>query len=191
MSLSRRQLIGNYDIMGDTRLIGAAVQEALADEAEAPSPLVARGGGLNSDLITEEVRRAVAAKIMSRNALLLKETQPTKSRIFPLGFESDGPVASNDSVTITSRPQVLFRGERLVVPSDIAGDFTIDDLKVGKDSQFVAEGSIPARVLQENAVDVLFQLDTAQISQDITISATNIGGAPRVFRAALFGSAAE
>lgn len=181
--LARRHLVGNYEIMGDNmRLIG----EAIAEMQEEQSGLVNRGG-----LVTADVERAVAAKIMGRNALMLKETQPTKSRVFPLGFESDGAVDAGESTTITSRPQVLFRGERLVIPSDIAGDFVIDDVKVGKDSQFVAEGSIPGRVLQENAVDVAFQLDTAQISQDITISATNISGAPRTFRAALIGQAAE
>jgi len=190
--MGRRQvLLGNYDIqgydiMGDNiRLVG----DDLAAQAEAedaqPTQMVARGG------MPQTVRNAVAANVMARGALALKETQPTKARIFPLGFESNGSILAGNSATITSRPQVLFRGERLVVPSDIAGDFTVDDVKVGKDSQFVAEGSIPARVLQENAVDVLFQLDTAQISQDITISVTNISGAPRTFRAALIGSAAE
>jgi len=190
----RRALLGNYEIMGDDtrRLIGDAVDDILrtvaGDDGEAPALATREGAG---NLITEEVRRQVAAKIMGRNALMLKETQPTKSRVFPLGFESAEAIDAGDSVTITSRPQVLFRGERLVVPSDIAGDFVIDDVKVGKDSQFVAEGAIPARILQENAVDVGFQLDTAQISQDISISVTNIGGAPRTFRAALIGSAAE
>jgi hypothetical protein len=38
---------------------------------------------------------------------------------------------------------------------------------------------------------VAFQLDTAQISQDVSISITNISGAARTFRAALIGRAAE
>jgi hypothetical protein len=192
LNMARRQVllgnyeIGGYDIMGDNlRLVGDDLAaQAEADDAP-PTQMVARGG------LPQSVRNAVSAQVMARGALALKETQPTKARIFPLGFESNGSILAGNSATITSRPQVLFRGERLVVPSDIAGDFTVDDVKVGKDSQFVAEGSIPARVLQENAVDVLFQLDTAQISQDITISVTNISGAPRTFRAALIGSAAE
>lgn len=174
----QRYDIAGYEIMGNERLIGEAVQEALAEQ-----------GG--TGLVTEDVKRAVAAKVMGRSALVLKETQPNKSRIFPLGFQSDGTVAAGGSVTIVSRPQVLFRGERLVLASDIAGSFTIDDVKVGKDSQFVAEGPIPGRVLQENAVGVGFQLDTAQISQDISIAITNISGAPATFRAALIGTAAE
>ena len=166
-------LMGDYEIMGDEDIGFIGDDEGAA--------------GVNMS----EARQHAANKIMGRNGLLLKETRPTKSRIFPLGFESDGAVAPGVSVVIVSRPQVLFRGERLVVPSDFSGDFVIDDVKVGKDSQFVAEGAIPARVLQEDAVHVAFQLDTAQISQDVSISVTNISGAARTFRAALIGRAAE
>lgn len=175
----RRSLIGRYDIMGDDHrlVVGNAVDEILAVAGD--------------DSLDESQRAGIIAKVMAKNALVIKDTPPTHSRRFPLGFVSNGTIPANDSASITSRPQVLFKGQRLVVPSDVAGDFTIDDVKVGKDSQFVAEGPIPARVLQENATDVAFELDTAQISQDITISVTNIGGAPRVFRAALIGQAAE
>jgi len=165
--------------MGDDRLvIGDAADEILA--------IAGDDSGL-----TQDQRRQIVTRVMSENALVVKDSMPTKARRFPLGFVSNGTILAGDSATITSRPQVLFKGQRLVVPSDVAGDFTIDDVKVGKDSQFVAEGAIPARVLQENAVDTAFELDTAQISQDISISVTNIAGAPRVFRAALIGKAAE
>lgn len=178
----RSSLIGKYNIMGSElpRMIGDAVDEILAVAGEDDNPL-----------ITESVKRDAAAKILARKGLILREEQPTHSRVFPLGFESAASILAGASATITSRPQVIFKGQRLVVPSDVAGSFVLDDVKVGKDSQFVAEGSIPARVLQENAVDVAFELDTAQISQDISISVTNIGGAPAVFRAALIGQAAE
>lgn len=173
-----RSLIGRYDIMGDDRLvIGSAADEILAISG--------------ADDLDASEKKQIVARVLAQNALVVKDSMPTKSRRFPLGFVSNGTIAAGDSATITSRPQVLFKGQRLVVPSDVAGDFTVDDVKVGKDSQFVAEGAIPARVLQENAVDTAFELDTAQISQDISISVTNIAGAPRVFRAALIGKAAE
>lgn len=178
----RRSLVGRYDILGDDRLvIGDAVDEIMAIAGDDDG-----GSGLTSD-----EKKQIIQRVMAKNALIVKDSKPTHARRFPLGFVSNGTILAGDSATITSRPQVLFKGERLVVPSDVAGDFVIDDVKVGKDSQFVAEGAIPARVLQENAVDVYFELDTAQISQDISISVTNIGGAPRTFRAALIGKAAE
>jgi hypothetical protein len=136
------------------------------------------------------VEQAKAA-IMSRNAKLLRDVPPTSSRIFPLGFVSSGLIAPGDTAIIISRPQVIFRGERLSVPSDVAGDFTIDDVKVGKDSQFCAEGPIPARCLQENAWGIQFQLDTAQISQNLQLTVTNISGTSRTFRAMLLGSVVE
>ncbi len=63
-------------------------------------------------------------------------------------------------------------------------------MRIGKPGRGI-EGAIPGRVLQEDAIDVAFQLDTAQISQDVTISVQNIGGAPQVFRAAIIGAAIE
>lgn len=131
------------------------------------------------------------AMIKGRRGVILRQKQPTKARRFPIGFESDGPVAAGGSANITSRPQVLFRGERLAIPSDIAGDFVVEDLKVGKDSQLVAPGALPGRVFQEDAIDVQFQLDTNQISQDLTLSVMNVSGAARQFRAALVGSVVE
>lgn len=134
---------------------------------------------------------AAVAQKMASNGLLVTNTRPTKARQFPLGFESAIPVNPGTTAQITSRPQVPFRGERLIVPSDIAGSFSILDLRVGKNSQFVNAGSVPARMFQENATDMRLQCDTAQISQDVTISVQNIGGAPQTFRAGLVGSALD
>lgn len=169
----RNVLAGDYEILGDDdRFIAGADDDLMSILA-----------GADTD--------AAKTAIMARNGLVLRRQMPNRSRRFPLGFASDGTVAAGASVVIVSRPQVLFRGERLVIPSDIAGDFVIDDVKIGKNSQLVAEGPIPARALQEDAIDVWFQLDTAQISQDISLSVTNIAGAARQFRAALVGRAAE
>lgn len=181
-----KTILGNYEIMS---------------RGDVPLQYVGQNGGGQADVlrqllnisgdIPEDVRLAATERILAQQGLVLKETTPTAARTFPLGFVSNGAIAAGASVVIVSRPQVLFKGQRLVVPSDIAGDFSIDDVKVGKNSQFVAEGAIPARVLQENAFGVSMELDTAQISQDITIAITNISGAARVFRAALIGRAAE
>jgi hypothetical protein len=122
---------------------------------------------------------------------LLHERAPSKSREYPLGFASDAPVAAGASASITTRPQVPFRLDRLVVPSDLAGLFTIDDVKVGKNSQFAAEGAVPARIFQENGVGVCLKGDTAQISMNVTIRVTNISGAASMFRAAVIGPAVE
>lgn len=160
--------IGAYEIMGENN-----------------------GGVQTVSLNNPSTRDQAAAQILARNGALLRDVPPSKSRIFPLGFVSTGAVAAGLQAIVISRPQVIYRGERLSIPSDIAGDFVLDDVKVGKNSQFVAEGPIPARTLQENAWGVLLQLDTAQISQNIQLTVTNVAGAPRTFRATMFGNAVE
>jgi hypothetical protein len=134
--------------------------------------------------------QALAEKRAMAGALL--DTRgATKSREYPLGFTSAAAVAAGASSRIIQRPQVPFRIDRLVIPSDLAGLFVIDDVKVGKNSQFAAEGAVPARIFQENAVGVTLKGDTAQVSMDVVISVTNISGAASFFRAAVIGPAVE
>jgi hypothetical protein len=112
------------------------------------------------------------------------------ARLAKLAARRPAPVPP-PAASITTRPQVPFRLDRLVVPSDLAGLFTIDDVKVGKNSQFAAEGAVPARIFQENGVGVCLKGDTAQISMNVTIRVTNISGAASMFRAAVIGPAVE
>lgn len=163
-------LLGDWEIQGDDETAFLA------------------GDGVDID---EQVRQQAAARILARAGVLVREKKPTKARRFPIGFTSDGVIPAGGSAVIVTRPQVLFKGERLVVPSDIAGDFVIDDIKVGKNSMFAAESSLPARCMQEDAIDVAMHLNTAQISQDVSLAVTNISGADRTFRAMLMGKVAE
>lgn len=146
--------------------------------------------GVSGATASPAMKQAIAQR-MVQSGLMVQRERPTKAREFPLGFESPTTVLAGATATITSRPQIPFRGERLIVPSDIAGSFSILDLRVGKNSQFTSSGAVPARTFQENAVGIRLQLDTAQISQDVTLSVQNVGGAPQTFRAALIGSAVE
>jgi hypothetical protein len=68
----RNALSGDYEILGDD-------VDFIGDDA------LMLGEEMSVD---PSVRQQAAAKILGRNALLLKETKPTKSRVFPLGFES-------------------------------------------------------------------------------------------------------
>lgn len=170
------QGMNDYSVLGD---------DELARILSGDDEITPQGVDMNA------VRQEAAIRAASRNAVMLKNIEPTHARVFPMGFESPEAIASGDSVLIVARPQVIFRPEYLRVPSDIAGDFAIDDIKVGKDSQFVAPGPIPARLLQENAIGSRMQMDTAQISQEITVGVTNRSGADRVFSAGMWGNAVE
>lgn len=132
-----------------------------------------------------------AALGMAKNKALLQTRGPTKARYYPLGIPAT-VIAAGAAATITVRPQVPFRAQRFVVPSDIAGSFTIGDIRVGKNSQFVTADAIPARAFQEDASSgIELGFDTAQVSQDISIVANNISLAAQTFRAMFMGSAVE
>lgn len=139
---------------------------------------------------TPDVQAAIAAK-MARDGLLVQAGRPTQARRGPMAFESTGAIAAGGQAIIVQQPQVPFRPTRLIVPSDIAGSFVITDVRVGKNSQFPSIGGMAARAFQENAVDATVRWDTAQISQQIAIAVTNIGGAPATFRAVLWGDMIE
>jgi hypothetical protein len=138
------------------------------------------------------IEQAVAMR-MAQQGIVTSTRGPTKAREYPIGFDSGAVLIPNGaSVSITNRPQVVFRVERLVIPSDIGGGFVVEDVIVGKNSQFASNTvGLPARVFDERGVGVRLAGDTAQISQDITLKITNVSGAPARFRAAIIGPAVE
>jgi hypothetical protein len=136
-------------------------------------------------------RAAVAQAIANKRAMngaVLKRQEPTKSRRVPLGLNSTGTVAAGANANITARPQSMaFKPERIVVPLSIAPDFTIQDIKVGNQSQPVASGDLAAEAFVQTAFDCQADFDTCQTSQDFVMSVTNISGAARQFRAVIWG----
>lgn len=112
-------------------------------------------------------------------------------RLLILGFDSVAAVAAGASAIITQRPQVLFQPSRVVIPAAIAGFFIVNDLKIGKNSQFTASGALPAAVFSELSVGVALAMDAAQIAQDIVLSVTNTDVAAHRFIAAMIGESCE
>lgn len=148
--------------------------------------------GVEANPTQEAINQAVAQRIAAQG-LVVSQRAPMRAREYPLGFDSGAIlIPNNTSASITNRPQVVFRTERLVVPSDIGGGFVVDDVIVGKNSQLASNTvGLPARIFDERSVGVRLAADTAQISQDITLKITNVSGAPARFRAAIIGPAVE
>ena len=107
-------------------------------------------------------------------------------RQWAIGF---GPTPVNGNATLQQqrRPENIFRGDRLVIPATVGPNFSIQDLKVGKNSQFVDPNPIPAEAFAENAVNVAMSLDTCNVGQSITILALNTTANAATFKATLFG----
>lgn len=117
---------------------------------------------------------------------------PSKTRRFPMPVNSVGTVAAGASQVCSTQPQTIaFRPSRIIVPSSIAPDFTIDTIFCGIKPQFVATGSFAAETWTQDARDVEMLMDTVNTSQNFTLGVTNQSGAARQFRATVIGVSAD
>ena len=179
------------EIIGDDNS-GDDLQHLLGDDSGDDSGLDAIIGAAIRKKVNSR-KQALANDILRRRVnagALLRSVSPRSSREYALGLGSTS-VAGNSSANINVQPQVIFRPERLVVPSNLAEDFLITDIKVGKNSQLVSTGALPAVMFTEQAFGVRLKMDTAQISMFVTVSVTNQNPAARNFQGGLVGPAVE
>lgn len=116
----------------------------------------------------------------------------TVNRELVLGFDSVTDVTKATSRKITTRSQKIFRPDRLTVGGSVAGDFTIDDLKIGTNSQFLSGDSVPAEVFSNLSVGVKMHMDTVNPGIDVVLSVTNLdAAADHRFNGALIGPALQ
>lgn len=119
------------------------------------------------------------------------EEQPTHPREFPIGF-SAAVVPKGGTLPIETKPQVLFRGERLAIPQSIVVNFDVNDIKVGKDSQLAAPGNLPGECFSNLSIGVRMQLDTAEPGITITLSMfNNDTQGDHSFKSCLYGTVIE
>lgn len=101
-----------------------------------------------------------------------------------------GPVTvpSICSTNVTVQARDAFFPERLVVPSEIAGDFLVTDVKVGRNSQFIGPGCLPAMVFSSRAnPELLSGFDPVGAGMFVIVSVTNQSGGVRDFTATMWG----
>lgn len=123
----------------------------------------------------EETVGASLARSIPGGAQLMSRG-PTKSRQQALPLSSTGNIAANTQTTVQNQPQVVFRPERLII-TDANGNFTVQDLKVGKDSQFIASGTVPSAVFGAGAFGIRLKMDTCQVSMFVSVTVTNTDNA--------------
>jgi len=189
------EIIGALDELDslDRGRTGTGATLAIGDEIER---LMSAAGA--ADSMPSKLQRLAQTMRMAREvdprAVSVVDRPATRRREYPLGFESITPggiAGLGGTEVVRADPQISFRGERFVVPSDISLFFSIDDIIVGKNSQFVSSGPIPASTFSEVAVGVRLNLDTANVGNLISIRVRNIGPDPLVFRATLIGTGVE
>ena len=180
--------LAGYDFVGEDELDGDYL---VGDDWEIDGDDSLIGANYPASAVRKNalVAAAVANRRVAEGAIV-KDVSPTKAREYILGFDSTA-VPGSTSANITKRPQVIFRPERVVIPSAVGVDFQVVDIKVGKNSQFSASGEVPAVVFAETSFGVRLKMDTCQVSMDVTISVRNTNGAQRSFTAAIIGPAVE
>lgn len=138
----------------------------------------------------DPLTKLAIARRLAQQAVVTRPMEFTKGRQTPIGLGPD-LVAAGAILTIITSPQIVFRPERFVVPSDIAGLFSLVDLKIGKNSQLASQNEIPCRTFDERGVGVTLKCDTAQISQQISVTVRNTSGAAATFTGCLIGESIE
>ena len=166
------EAFGGVGGMGNTEIIGGI--DSLIGAAAAGNPAA----------------KAALRTIAMRKAGAVVQNPMDKRRRFPIGVTVT-TVATGDTEVIPAAPQNLFRGERLVVPSDIAFDFGIVDIKVGNQSQLVQSVEVPAALFSEVAIDTHVTFDTAEVGNQISVSAHNKSGGDLDFTAGFIGTIAK
>lgn len=113
-----------------------------------------------------------------------------RRRRYPLGVVPT-TITSGDTETIPTTPQNLFRPERLVIPSDIAFDIGVTDVKVGNQSQFVETSEVPGSLFSEVAINTGVTFDTAEIGNQISVQIRNKSLSDVEFTAGFVGTIAK
>lgn len=132
------------------------------------------------------VRRDLGQTIAERSSVAVVDQPFRDKRVSDVGFGRT-PILAGQTISIVTLPQRVFKGERLFIPSDIAGTVAINDLKVGNQSQFMNGNSIPGRRYSEISFGPNLDLDTADISQTIELIVFNFGLNDIVFMASISG----
>jgi hypothetical protein len=109
-------------------------------------------------------------------------------REYPLGFYAEKLEPGATVHAVVSRPQIPFRGERLVVPSSIGHHFEIAGIRVG-DRERLNRRPYSASHHSESSPRLPLLLPTAPRNTDIVLKVINTSNEPQRFLAALIGTA--
>lgn len=169
------EIIGedNYDLIGENPMWGVVGAQHASQSQQLRQAEVNMGN----------LRR------LDPNAIAVRQRGLNRRRRFPIGFETT-VIPAGATANIPAAPQNLFRMERLIVPSDIAFDCVIVDLKIGNTSQLVSGGEVPAAIFTEVAIDTNVHFKTAEVGNQISIIIRNVSLADLTFKAAAIGSVA-
>lgn len=91
------------------------------------------------------------------------------------------------TATITVAPQVRHIPRRLVLTSNVASNFLINDIRVGVNPVLATTGSISAAIFIQDSTAPDFRATVCDVGQDFSVQVTNISGAPNRFTTTVLG----
>ena len=122
----------------------------------------------------------------------MTEERKHKTRI--LGLESKEYILPGQKEDVVTRPQLVFKGDRIHIPLEVAQHFDILDIRVGYNSQFISAEAVPADTFSlkvgKDSIErngEAFDFDMAQVAQDIKFVVRNKSNCGVKFKAAVIG----
>lgn len=176
--------------MGDSEIIGADFIGAGDMLVGADFIGAAAAAAKNPRHPQHQQAKQVLHSLAMRNGGAVVQNGVSKRRRYPIGFVPTD-VAAATAASIPANPQNLFRPERLVIPSDIAFDFGVRDIKVGNQSQLVQSVEIPGALFTEVAIDTNVAFDTAEVGNQISVDVRNKTAGTINFSAGAVGTIAK
>jgi hypothetical protein len=173
------EIVGEDDEIGDEDLLHALSIGAAR-----------RGNHRKASALKKAASKLGEFRKIDPGAVAIRQRDLNKRRRFPLGFQPTTVTAGSTS-NIPAAPQDMFRPERLVIPSDIAFDFGVQDVKVGNTSQLVSGGEVPAAIFTEVAIDTHVHFKTAEIGNQMSVSVRNKTAASIEFSAGVVGTVVQ
>ena len=197
--------MGGYELVGMNHDVGAvgsdllmsgdsdnALLEALAVSGVSLQDLISGAGNteLIGAVVAEAAKKSALRQIAMRNAGAVVDRNLDRRRRYPLGFVPTD-IDAGTSAAIPAAPQNLFRPERLVIPSDIAFDAGVRDIKVGNQSQLVQSVEVPGALFSEVAINTGVTFDTAEVGNQVSVDIRNKSANNFEFSAGLVGAIAK
>lgn len=189
-SIGYEELIG---AMGDDDFLDALVQGSVGDlliSGDGSSEIIGAASSAAAKRAAGAKKAAALKALAMKNAGAVVSRGLDRRRRYPLGFVPTA-VAAATSVQVPSAPQNLYRPERLVIPSDIAFDAGVADIKVGNQSQLVQSVEVPAALFSEVAINTGVTFDTAEVGNQVSVTIRNKSAAAFEFTAGLVGTIAK
>lgn len=116
-----------------------------------------------------------------------------------LGFPMTA-IAGMSTLNVVARTQVAFRPTYIVIPANVAPDFLLRDLKIGKNSEFISYDPLHAGIFSGEVVvlkdqivkavsnlPLAMKMDNCYPENTVCLTVTNINANARNFFGALVG----